>query len=76
MVGQMDDDAVHGALEPRPKLEQSLAQRRDLGRGAPGTRSTEAKFLHQHVGGYGEHHPQVVGPELGAARAVNCQTVP
>jgi hypothetical protein len=39
------------------------------------TASTQAKLLHQHIGGGGEQHSQLVGEEVRATGAVDLQSM-
>ena len=54
-----------------PQFEEPVAQPRHLGAGTGGARRAQPEFLHQHVGGGGEQHAQLIGPEATAARAVD-----
>ena len=58
-----------------PQCEEPVAQPRHLGAGTGGARRAQPEFLHQHVGGGGEEHAQLIGPEATAARAVDLQAI-
>ena len=58
-----------------PNLREPVAQPRHLGAGTGGARRAQPEFLHQHVGGGGEEHAQLIGPEATAARAVDLQAI-
>jgi len=73
--GQMQDEAAHRDHHARPELDEVLAQGGDLGAGTGGAGGAQPQFLHQHVGGRGEQHPELVGPEARAAGAADLQTV-
>ena len=62
-------------LQPRAELQQPFTKCGDLRTSARSPTGAKPKFLHQHIGGGGEHHPQLVGPETRAAGAVNRQPV-
>jgi hypothetical protein len=51
------------------ELEQPLAQPADLGAGTRRARRAEPEFLHQHIGGGGEEHAELIGSKATAARA-------
>ena len=72
---QMQDDAAHRDDHVDAQLEQSLAQPRDLGPGIRGARGPQSEFLHEHVGGRGEQHAPLIGPEATAARAPDLEPV-
>ena len=73
--GQVQDHAADRADDVRAELEQPGAQPRHLGAGTGGARRAQPEFLHQHVGGGGEQHAQLIGPEATAARAVDLQAI-
>jgi len=72
---QMQHDAAHRAGHPHAQLEQPLAQGGHLRACARSGSRTRAQFLHQHIGCRSEQHAQLVGPESGAAGAVDLQPV-
>ena len=59
----------------RPQFEEPVAQPRHLGAGTGGARRAQPEFLHQHVGGGGEEHAQLIGPKATATRAVDLQAI-
>ena len=72
---QVQDHAADRADDVRPQFEEPVAQPRHLGAGTGGARRAQPEFLHQHVGGGGEEHAQLIGPEATAARAVDLQAI-
>ena len=75
MLRQMQHDAPHRALDPGAEFEQALAQARHLRSRAVGAGCGSAQLLHEHIGGCGEQHTQLIGPEVGAAGAVDLQSI-
>jgi hypothetical protein len=73
--GQVQDDAANGDDDMSSELYQSLAKSGHLCSGTGGSLRSESQFLHEHVGGRCHQDPELVGPELGAARAVDLQPV-
>ena len=71
----MQDHATDRADDVRPQFEEPIAQPRHLGAGTGGARRAQPEFLHEHVGGGGEQHAQLIGPEATAARAVDLQAI-
>ena len=69
---QVQDHAADRTDDVRPQFG---AEPRHLGTGTGGARRAQAEFLHQHVGGGGEEHAQLIGPEATAARAVDLQAI-
>src|SRR6266403_310043 len=72
---QMQHNTAHRALDPDTEFEQPLAQRAHLGACTLTTASTQAKLLHQYIGGGGEQHSQLVGEEVRATGAVDLQSM-
>ena len=72
---QVQDDAADRADDVRVELEEPVAQPRHLGVGTGGARRAQPEFLQEHVGGGGEEHAQLIGPEPTAARAVDLQAI-
>jgi hypothetical protein len=71
----MYDQAAHRDHDPSAEFQQSFAQRPDLSASAVRATSAQTQFLHQYVSGGGQQHPQLVGPEVTAAGAVDLQIV-
>ena len=63
---QVHDYAAQQDQHTRAQFQQPFAQRPDLSPRAVGTRSSQAQLLHQHVGGGGQQHAELIGPELAA----------
>ena len=72
---QVQDHAADRADDVRPQFEEPVAQPRHLGAGTGGARRAQPEFLQEHVGGGGEEHAQLIGPEATAARAVDLQAI-
>ena len=53
----MQDDAPHGAFDPYRDLDEAVAQRRDLRRGAGGAGGVRAQRLDQDVGRQRDEQP-------------------
>ena len=71
----MDDDASYRNQRPGSQLQQSFAQRANLGAGTSGAGSPQAQLLHQDVGRGCEQDAKLVGPEAGATGAVDLEVV-
>src|ERR1039458_2955864 len=56
-----------------PSLSQPLTQCAHLSARTLTTSGTQAQLLHQHIGGGGEQHAQLVGEEVRTAGAVDLQ---
>ena len=63
----------HLNLDVCPELEQALAERPHLETRRRGGGQPLPQSLEQHVGRRGEEDPERVGPEPGAARAVEAE---
>src|SRR6266478_6404782 len=71
----MDDDASYRNQHPGSQLQQSLAQRANLGASTSGTGSPQAQLLQQNIRGRGEQDTKLVGPEAGATGAADFEVV-
>ena len=71
----VQDNAADRADDVRPQCEEPVAQPRHTGAGTGGARRAQPEFLQEHVGGGGEVHAQLIGPEATATRAVDLQAI-
>src|ERR1019366_356226 len=55
--------------------QQAFAQRPDLSASTVGVCGAQTQLLHQHVGGGGQQHAELVGPEITATGAVDLKSV-
>jgi len=71
----MQDDPPRRYFDPNTQLQKTLAQGADLCLVKTRPRGQATPFLHQDVGGSRHKHAQLIGPEAGAACAIEIKAV-
>ena len=67
----MRHHAAHRAFQPHAELEQAFTQGAHLRPRTRGAGCPQAQLLEKHVGGRGQQHPKLIGPEARATGAID-----
>ena len=64
---KVQDNPAHRPHDVDADRQQRVAHPRDLRAGERGAVGAQLELLHQHIGGGGQGHAQLIGPEAGTA---------